>query len=595
MRCESNVSHHSRVQPVAYGRQGWKASSGILAGACLATLLVAGAAGASDYTPVTDARLVNPEPANWLMTRGNYKGWSYSPLDRINTSNVKNLMPVWSLSTGVEEGHEAPPIVNNGIMFVSTSYSQVLALDAVTGDLIWRFKRKLPAGFSALHNTSRGVALYGDKVYFQTLDAVLVALDAKTGKVTWEATVEDWKTGYYNTAAPLVVKGKVLVGIAGGEFGARGFVQAFDAETGKSVWKTYTVPAPGEPGSDTWQKPDTWKTGGASTWMTGTYDPEANVVYWGTGNASPWFGDQRPGDNLYTASTVALDGDTGKIKGHFQYHQNESWDWDEMNPPMLVDFQKDGTTTKGLFKTARNGYLYWLKRNSDGSVSYLNSQQYVPQNVFKSIDPKTGRPEVDLAHKPGTGKAAQFCPGLWGGKDWPYDAYNPKTGLVYIPANENHCNNLEGKVEERVPGQWWTGVAIPDFHFSVDTKAGFFGQILAYDINTGKRAWRNLYSGSMMWGSLLTTAGGLVFGGGTNDRQFRAYDAKTGEQLWQFRTNSGIIAPPSTFEVNGVQYVAVQSGYGVDAAFQQKLMSELIGWQADVPQGGVVWVFALSK
>jgi len=589
------VSHHSRVQPVAYGRQGWKASSGILAGACLATLLVAGAAGASDYTPVTDARLVNPEPANWLMTRGNYKGWSYSPLDRINTSNVKNLMPVWSLSTGVEEGHEAPPIVNNGIMFVSTSYSQVLALDAVTGDLIWRFKRKLPAGFSALHNTSRGVALYGDKVYFQTLDAVLVALDAKTGKVTWEATVEDWKTGYYNTAAPLVVKGKVLVGIAGGEFGVRGFVQAFDAETGKSVWKTYTVPAPGEPGSDTWQKPDTWKTGGASTWMTGTYDPEANVVYWGTGNASPWFGDQRPGDNLYTASTVALDGDTGKIKGHFQYHQNESWDWDEMGAPMLVDFQKDGTATKGLFKTARNGYLYWLKRNSDGSVSYLNSQQYVPQNVFKSIDPKTGRPEVDLAHKPGTGKAAQFCPGLWGGKDWPYDAYNPKTGLVYIPANENHCNNLEGKVEERVPGQWWTGVAIPDFHFSVDTKAGFFGQILAYDINTGKRAWRNLYSGSMMWGSLLTTAGGLVFGGGTNDRQFRAYDAKTGEQLWQFRTNSGIIAPPSTFEVDGVQYVAVQSGYGVDAAFQQKLMSELVGWQADVPQGGVVWVFALSK
>src|SRR6266699_2039747 len=545
MRCESNVSHHSRVQPVAYGRQGWKASSGILAGACLATLLVAGAAGASDYTPVTDARLVNPEPANWLMIRGNYKGWSYSPLDRINTSNVKNLMPVWSLSTGVEEGHEAPPIVNNGIMFVSTSYSQVLALDAVTGDLIWRFKRKLPAGFSALHNTSRGVALYGDKVYFQTLDAVLVALDAKTGKVTWEATVEDWKSGYYNTEAPLVVKGKVLVGIAGGEFGVRGFVQAFDAETGKSVWKTYTVPAPGEPGSDTWQKPDTWKTGGASTWMTGTYDPEANVVYWGTGNASPWFGDQRPGDNLYTASTVALDGDTGKIKGYFQYHQNESWDWDEMGAPLLVDFQRGGATTKGLFKTARNGYLYWLKRNSDGSVSYLNSQQYVPQNVFKSIDPKTGRPEVDLAHKPGTGKAAQFCPGLWGGKDWPYDAYNPKTGLVYIPANENHCNNLEGKVEERVPGQWWTGVAIPDFHFSVDTKAGFFGQILAYDINTGKRAWRNLYSGSMMWGSLLTTAGGLVF--------------------------------------------------GVDAAFQQKLMSELIGWQADVPQGGVVWVFALSK
>jgi alcohol dehydrogenase (cytochrome c) len=383
--------------------------------------------------------------------------------------------------------------------------------------------------------------------------------------------------------------------VAGGEFGVRGFVQAFDAESGKSVWKTYTVPAPGEPGSDTWQKPDTWKTGGASTWMTGNYDPESNTVYWGTGNASPWFGDQRPGDNLYTSSTVALDGDTGKIKGYFQYHQNESWDWDEMNPPMLLDFQKDGTTTKGLLKPARNGYLYWLKRNPDGGISYINAEGYVPQNVFKSIDPKTGRPEVDMAHKPGTGKAAQFCPGLWGGKDWPYEAYDPKTGMVYIPSNENHCNKLEGKVEERIPGQWWTGVAIPDLNFSVDTKASFFGELQAYDVNSGKRVWRDLYPHSMMWGSALATGGGVLFAGGTNDRMFRAYDAKTGEELWHFRTSSGIIAPASTYEVNGVQYVAVQSGYGVDAAFQQGLMSELVGWQKDVPQGGVVWVFAVSK
>jgi alcohol dehydrogenase (cytochrome c) len=571
---------------------------GLLAGACFAALLIAGVAGsayAADYTPVTDARLANPEPGNWLMTRGGYKGWSYSALDQINTGNVKNLVPVWSFSTGVDSGHESAPIVNNGVMFVSTPYSQVIALDAATGDLLWRYKRPLPEGFSALHNTSRGVALYDDKVYFPALDAMLVALDAKTGKVAWEAKVEDWKQGYYMTMAPLIVKGKVLVGVAGGEFGVRGFVQAFDAKTGQSAWKTYTIPAPGEPGSDTWKKADTWKTGGASTWMTGNYDPDTNTVYWGTGNASPWFGDQRPGDNLYTSSTVALDGDTGKMKGYFQYHQNESWDWDEMNAPMLVDFQKDGTTTKGLLKPARNGYLYWLKRNSDGSISYLKSQGYVPQNVFTSIDKETGRPEVDMAHKPATGKAAQFCPGLWGGKDWPFEAYNPKTGLVYIPSNENHCNTLEGKVEERVPGQWWTGVAVPDLHFSVDTKAAFFGELQAIDVNTGKRAWRDLYSGSMMWGSLLTTAGGLVFGGGTNDREFRAYDAKTGEQLWRFRTNSGIIAPPSTFEVNGIQYIAVESGWGVDAAFQEGLMSELVGWQKDVPQGGVVWVFAVSK
>ena len=210
-------------------------------GSSLAILLMARALSAAygaDYTPVTDARLQNPEPQNWLMTRGNYQGWSYSPLTQINTANVKNLVPIWSVSTGVDSGHEAPPIVNNGAMFVSTPYSQVLALDAATGEFLWRYKRKLPEDFSALHNTSRGVALYGEKVFLPALDAVLVALDARTGKVAWEAKVEDWKTGYYMTMAPLIVKGKVLVGVAGGEFGVRGFVEAFDAETGKSVWKT---------------------------------------------------------------------------------------------------------------------------------------------------------------------------------------------------------------------------------------------------------------------------------------------------------------------------------------------------------------------
>jgi len=566
----------------------------------LAGLLLGGVASPAlgappDYTPVTDARLANPEPQNWLMTRGNYAGWSYSPLDQINAANVKGLVPVWTFSTGVDSGHEAPAIVNNGVMFVSTPYSQVIALDAATGDLLWRYKRQLPEGFSALHNTSRGVALYGDKVYLPSLDAVLVALDAKTGKVAWEAKVEDWKTGYYMTMAPLIVKGKVLVGVAGGEFGVRGFVEAFDAETGKPVWKTYTVPAPGEPGSETWEKPGTWQHGGASTWMTGNYDPKTNIVYWGTGNGSPWFGDQRPGDNLYTASTVALDGDTGKIVGHFQYHQNESWDWDAMNAPMLVSYTHGGKDVTGLFSPQRNGYMYWLTRGPEGEIGFVDAAPYVKQNVFTGIDPKTGRPTVDPAHKPGTGKAAQFCPGLWGGKDWPYEAYNPNTGMVYIPANENHCNNLEGKVEELVPGQWWTGVAIPDFHFTVDTSAGFFGELQAIDLNSGKRVWNDKYATSMMWGSVLTTAGNLLFTGGTNDRMFRAYDAKSGAELWHFRTNSGVIGAPSTFEVNGTQYVAVQSGYGVDPAFQQLLMSQLVGWQADVPQGGVVWVFALQK
>ena len=501
---------------------------------------------------------------------------------------------MWSVSTGVHSGHEAPPIVNNGVMFVATPYSQVMALDAATGELLWRYKRKLPAGFAALHNTSRGVGLYGDKVFFPTLDATLVALDAKTGKVAWEAKVADWKDGYYMTMAPLIVKGKVLVGVSGGEFGVRGFVEAFDAETGKSAWKTYTIPAPGEPGSETWEKPDTWKTGGGATWMTGNYDPATNTVYWGIGNAFALVRRSAAGRQ----SLYGLDARAGR-----RHRQDQGAL--PVPPERVLGLGRDecadaggfpeGRRNEGLADAAAQRLPLLAGRNADGSISYLDSEAYVPQDVFKSIDPKTGRPDVDLAHKPGTGKAAQFCPGLWGGKDWPYEAYNPKTGMVYIPSNENHCNNLEGKVEQRIPGQWWTGVAIPDFHFSVDTKAGFYGELQAYDVETGKRVWRDLYSNSMNWGSLLTTAGGLLFAGGTNDRMFRAYDAKTGEELWHFRTNSGIIAPPSTFEVNGVQYVAVESGYGVDPAFQQTLMADLVGWNPDVPQGGVVWVFAVQK
>ena len=404
--------------------------------------------GSDGIQPGDRRRLKSPEPENWLMLRGNYQGWMYSPLSQINTHNVKNLTPVWSYATGVDSGHEAPPIINDGVMFVATPYDQLLALDARTGDLLWRYQRELPEGFGALHNTKRGVALHGDKVYMTGQDAVLVALNAETGEVAWESEpVADWHQGYYMTMAPLIVNGKVMVGVSGGEFGVRGFIAAYDAESGQQVWKTYTVPGPGEPGHDTWEG-NTWQRGGASVWMTGTYDPESNTAFWGTGNGSPWFGDQRPGDNLYTSSTVAIDPDSGAIKGHFQYHWNNSWDWDEMNAPMVVDYEKDGQAVKGLIKPSRNGYLYWLERGADGQIGYVNATNYVKQDVFASIDAKTGRPTYNDDHKPGTGKYAEFCPSLWGGKDWPYEAYNPNTGMVYIPANDNHCGSLEGKVQE---------------------------------------------------------------------------------------------------------------------------------------------------
>jgi alcohol dehydrogenase (cytochrome c) len=546
------------------------------------------------YSPVSQERLLKPEPQNWLMTRGRYEGWSYSELAQITNANVHKLRPVWAFSTGVDSGHQAPPIVNDGVMFVTTPNNQIIALDAQTGDEFWRYRRELPEGFSALHNTNRGPALWEDKVYVATLDAYLVALDAKTGTVVWETQVGDWETGQYMTIAPLIVNGKVMVGISGGEFGVRGYVAAYDANTGKEVWKTYTIPEPGQPGSETWRGDD-WKRGGASVWMPGVYDPVTNVVLFGTGNAAPWFGDQRPGDNLYTSSTIALDPDTGQLKGYFQYHWNDSWDWDEMNAPIVADYEYKGRKIHGLIKTARNGYLYWLELNRDGSISFVDAKPYVHQNVFKSIDPKTGRPEYNEDRKPGTGKRAEFCPSLWGGKDWPFDAWNPELGMLYIPANDNHCGSLEGKIQEYVPGQWWTGVDIPDIGFHVVDGAKSFGEIQAWDMSKGEKVWTELYAHSMNWGSILATAGDVIFAGGTNDRYFRAYDAKTGEQLWQFRANSGIISPPSTYMVDGVQYVSVVAGWGTDPQFQQGLLSNLLGWEKAVPEGGVIWTFALAE
>src|SRR5262249_26125474 len=327
-------------------------------------------------------------------------------------------------ATGQPGGHQAPPTINNGLMFVATPGNQEIALEAKTGHILWRYKRPIPEDIQLLHPTSRGVALFGDKVFFAAADAVLVALDARTGKEAWAAKVEDYRKGYYMSLAPLVADGKVMVGSSGGEYGVRGFLSAFGAETGKQAWRTFMVPEPGQPGSETWPQGDQWKTGGASIWIPGTYDPETDLAFWGTGNGGPWMGDQRPGDNLYTSSVVALDGKTGQIKGHFQYHQNDSWDWDEVSPPILVDYTFNNRTVKGCVGGAHNGSLAQLERPA-GKITFIAAKNYDSHNVFKGVEPGTGRPIVDPAHKPGTNKLATFCPSLWGGKDWPPVAYSP--------------------------------------------------------------------------------------------------------------------------------------------------------------------------
>ncbi|MGH9204429.1 MAG: PQQ-binding-like beta-propeller repeat protein, partial [Vicinamibacterales bacterium] len=342
-----------------------------------------------------------------------------------------------------------------------------------------------------------------------------------------------------------------MVGASGGEFGVRGFVAAFDPDSGKELWRTFTIPAPGEPGSETWPKGDQWKTGGAPVWVTGNYDPETNLAFWGTGNGGPWIGDQRPGDNLYVASTVALDVATGQIKGHFQYNPNESWDWDEVSPPILVDYQRNGRTIKGLINVARDGYLWFLERTS-AKINFVEGKPYVTQNVFRSLDPVTGRPDVDPARQPGTGKAAEFCPSPHGGKNWPPIAFSPKTRMAYIPANNNLCGVLTGVPITYARGRAFAGARSGKPFLAPG--ADHVGEVQAWNVDTGARVWTHAYPMSPNWGSMMTTAGGLVFSGGTNDRRIHAFDATSGKLLWEFQTNSGIVAPPTSFAIDGKQY-----------------------------------------
>jgi alcohol dehydrogenase (cytochrome c) len=553
---------------------------------------IALAQGERTYNPVTDQRLIEPEPHNWLMYRGTYDGWGYSPLDQINVQNVKKLFPVWSLSTGVNEGHQSPPIVNDGIMFITTPNQQVIALDAKTGDLLWRYRRELPEDLVQLHPTNRGVGLYEDKVYLATVDAHLVALDAKTGQVVWDKTVDDYRNGYYFTLAPLVAKGKILLGTSGGELGIRGYVTSFDAKTGEQLWKTHTVPGPGEPGHDTWPG-ETWKTGGVSAWITGSYDPQFNLSYWGTGNAAPWPGDMHPGDNLYATSVIALDVDSGQIKAHHQYHWNDSWDWDEVSMPLLIDVQRNGGMIKGLVHPARNGYLWLLERTAD-AINFVNAKPYVFQEVFTGLDPETGRPSYNIDKKPATGKTVNFCPSLWGGKDWTPAAYSPQTRYLYIPANENLCTTLVGKQAPYETGKLYLGIDRAATKMNMREGAQHIGELQAWDLQKMEKVWTHTFK-HQNWGPVLTTAGGLVFLGGTNDRYFRAFDAKTGKVVWEYRTNSGITGVPSSYAVDGVQYIAVQSGWGVDAQRMQGRLDTFLGTKTDVPQGGVLWVFALQE
>jgi alcohol dehydrogenase (cytochrome c) len=547
------------------------------------------------YATVTDERLQHPADGDWLLYRRTYDGSGFSPLKQITAKNAANLSLAWSLSTDLVDAHETTPIVNHGRMFITTPQNNIIALDAKTGTELWRYAKKYPEGLFQLHPTNRGVALYGDRVYMATTDCQLVALDAATGAEAWTVPIDDYKTGCYATLAPLAARGKILVGYSGGEFGVRGSVSAFDAQSGQRIWRTYTVPTPDEPGGKTW-KGDGYKRGGGSTWITGVFDPASNTTYWGTGNPSPWVADNRPGDNLYTDSTLALDIETGRLKSYHQYTPHDSWDWDEVSAPLLIDTEIDGKPVRTATHAGRNGYLWILDR--DRELKFLHAFPFSNNNVFTAIDQKTGRPTVDESKRPGAAQGGEFCPCIGGGKDWPPEAWSPQTKLLYIPANNNICAFLpNGKVPKADSSGFYVGYEVDAIFGSVRTStaaADHLGELQAWDLNTGRRVWQHNFK-TILWAPLLVTGGDVVFAGGTPDRQFRAFDARTGDELWSFPAPAGVIGVPTTFEVDGEQYVAVTAGWGLDAQGVQNGIDKVRGTKTAVPKAGTVLVFKLRK
>jgi alcohol dehydrogenase (cytochrome c) len=507
----------------------------------------------------------------------------FSTLDQINKDTVKNLVPVWNYSLADDRSEESQPLVYQGVIYVTT-HSATMAIDAKTGKQIWKTKVEYPPETPRIvccGIINRGAALFDGKVFRTTLDANVIALDAKTGKELWRQKAADIKEGYSMTVAPLVADGVVLTGISGAEFGIRGFIDGWDPATGKHLWRTHTIPSPDEPGGDTW-KGDTWKFGGGSTWITGSYDPELNTVYWGIGNPGPFNSAVRPGDNLYTCSVLALDPKTGKIKWHYQFSPNNPFDYDSVAEMVLADMNIEGKPTKVLMDANRNGFFYVLDR-TNGKL--LAANPYVKVNWATGIDLKTGRPiETDITRDAREGKKVTVYPSILGGKNWEPMSYNPQTGIAYANTLAFGGHYKTEPVTYKA-GEWYLGMDLTDLWEWGD---GPRGHLKAIDPLTGKTKWE-APSDIPRFSGVLSTAGGVVFSGQLTG-EFEAFDADSGKKLWQFQTGSGIEGQPVTWQQDGVQYVAVASGYG--GVYSLFSGDERL---AKVPPGGSLWVFALKQ
>ncbi|HEY9192540.1 MAG TPA: PQQ-dependent methanol/ethanol family dehydrogenase [Methyloversatilis sp.] len=558
-------------------------------------------AGVTDRDIENDAKTTN-DVLTWGMGT---EGQRYSTLDKVNVKTIKNLVPAWSFSFGGEKqrGQESQPLVVNGKMFVTGSYSRLFALDAKTGHKLWQYEHRLPDGIMPCCDViNRGAAVYDNLVIFSTLDAQLVALDQNTGKVVWKEKIDDFQAGYSSSAAPIIAKGLLLTGVSGGEFGIVGRVEARDPKTGKMVWVRPTVEghmgykfdADGNKTENgisgttnaTWQG-DLWKTGGAATWLGGTYDAKTGLAYFGTGNPAPWNSHNRPGDNLFSCSTVAIDVATGQIKWHFQGTPNDGWDYDGVNE--FVTFDLNGKRMGG--KADRNGFFYVLDANSG---KFERGFPFVKKITWaKGLD-ENGRPIYDPANRPGDpskvadgkkGETVFSAPSFLGGKNQMPMAYNPGTGLFYVPANE------WGMEIWNEPITYKKGAAYLGAGFTIKTiDDKYIGAMRAIDPKTGKIVWE-VTNNAPLWGGAMTTKGGLVFWG-TPEGFLKAADAKTGKEVWSFQVGTGIVAPPITWEQDGEQYIGVATGWGGAVPLWGGDVAKKVNY---LNQGGSMWVFKLLK
>ena len=510
-------------------------------------------------------RLVNAgkEPQNWLTYSGNMMSQRYSPLAQVTPQNAKNLELKWIFQARSLEKFEATPLVVDGIMYTVQAPNDVVALDPVSGRVFWTYSyAPSPLSRPCCGRVNRGVAVVGDTLFMGTIDAHLIAVDAKNGRPLWNTAVAKPEAGYAITHAPLVVKDKVIIGVAGGEFGIRGFIAAYDIKTGKEDWRFYTIPGPGEPGHETWAG-DSWKTGGASVWMTGSYDPDLNLTYWGIGNAGPDYnGDDRGGDNLYSSSVVALDADTGKIKWHYQFSPHDEFDYDAVQVPVLADITWQGQPRKTMLWANRNGYFYVLDR---ATGKFLLGKPFVEVNWATGFD-EAGRP-MRVSGKVPTPEGTVIFPGNQGGTNWYSPSFSPRTGLFYIPSWVNYSSVYIKAKQEFEEGKRFVGTSPRSLigganggGSKINTRRDDegYGAVRAIDPMTGDRKWE-FKMNDVTDAGVLTTGADLLFSGG-REGYFFALDARNGELLWKTNLGGAVASGPMSYSVNAKQYIAISAG-----------------------------------